>query len=53
MCWRLPAIFQGTDETFLWLPLTEDILRVHIVGMELNFNVLPDDATCFMEGDAV
>jgi hypothetical protein len=37
----------GKDERFLWIPQTEDILPVYIVAMELNFNVFPDDATCF------
>jgi hypothetical protein len=41
---RLPAIFQGVDERFPWLAETEAILPVHIVGMELNLNRLPDDA---------
>jgi hypothetical protein len=41
---RLPAIFQGVDERFPLLAETEAILPVHIVGMELNLNRLPDDA---------
>jgi hypothetical protein len=41
---RLPAIFQGADERLPRLAETEAILPVHIVGMKLNLNRLPDDA---------
>jgi hypothetical protein len=36
MWWRLPMIFQGANERFLWLAQTEVILHVHTVGMELS-----------------
>jgi hypothetical protein len=39
-------IFQGADERFPRLAKTVAILPVHIVGMELNLNYLPDDAIC-------
>jgi hypothetical protein len=36
--------FEGADEWLPWFAETKTHLSVHIVGMELNFNGLPNDA---------